>query len=185
MEVGWQASGTPGGNSQQTAIESVFFIGTGEEMLEWMNLSISRNSEWRPQVFALGPLLGDEVFHAPAQFEGKIDAAFPALDMEAAAMAEFERFAAKHHLPKEHRMLQVSAYCAARILEEALTRAGRDLSRRKLVHSLEQVRDFKTGLLPPMSFGPNRRIGSTKTEVLCADSQQRKFQRECGVAARH
>ncbi len=164
---------------QDKEVDSVFFMGTGVEMLEWMKSSVSHNTGWRPQVFVLGPLVKDEVFDAPSQFQSKIYAAYPAIDMQPAAIAEFNLFASRRHLAREHRLLQISAYCAARIFEEALMSAGRELDREKFTHSLEQIHDFTTGLLPPVSFGPNRRIGSTKIDVLCVDLQQRTVRREC------
>lgn len=164
---------------RQKTINSIFFIGAGAEALAWMKWSAARNAEWRPQIFLLGPLLKEEVFDAPYQFQDKIYAAYPEMAMEPAATAEFDSFAARHHLAMEHRMLQISAYCASKTFVEALTRTGRELSRGKFIHSLEQLRDFKTGLFPAMSFGPNRRTGSTRIDILCADLQHRQFREEC------
>ena len=53
----------------------------------------------------------------------------------------------------------IAAFAAAKLLEEGLRRAGRDLDRRKLVDALEELYGYETGLTPPLSYGPNRRIG--------------------------
>ena len=58
------------------------------------------------------------------------------------------------------------ALAAAKVLLEGLRRAGRDVTRQKLVSSLEELYDFSTGLTPNITFGPNRRIGAGGTYVI-------------------
>ena len=57
---------------------------------------------------------------------------------------------------------------------EALIRAGRDLSREKLVTTLEGLYDFDTGLMPPLTYGPNRRIGAQGAYVVTIDPEKRQ-----------
>jgi hypothetical protein len=51
------------------------------------------------------------------------------------------------------------------VFEEALRRSGRDLSREKFLAALETFDDFETGLSPPLSFRPDRHIGSTGSYI--------------------
>ncbi|MFH1350767.1 MAG: ABC transporter substrate-binding protein [Pseudomonadota bacterium] len=51
-------------------------------------------------------------------------------------------------------------YAAAKLLVEGLNRAGKDLTREKLVSALESISGFKTDILPPINFGPNKRAGA-------------------------
>lgn len=44
-----------------------------------------------------------------------------------------------------------------------------------LVASLEQLRDFRTGVLPPLSFGPNRRVSATGSYVVGVDPQAKEY----------
>jgi len=162
---------------QGEGIRSIFFAGSGAEALAWMQAS--RQASWTPQMFLLGPLLGGEVLEAPAEFQGRIYAAYPALADAAEASPEFDEFARRHQLAREHRLLQISAYCALKVFEDALTRAGRELSREKFIRSLEQIHDFRTGVLPQIAFGPNRRVGYTKADVLCVDLKSKRFQPTC------
>jgi hypothetical protein len=46
------------------------------------------------------------------------------------------------------------------LLVEGLRRTGRELSRNGLVAALEGLRDHRSGLMPPLSYGPNRRLGT-------------------------
>ena len=128
----------------------------------------------------LGPLLDGTIFTAPTRFQGKIFAAYPQLQPELGGVDEFEDFLERHKLPGDHRLIQISAYSAAKVLEDALTRAGKNLTREKLILSLEQMRDFRTGMLPGITFGPRRRIGSTKAEIVCVDLASHSFEPECG-----
>jgi hypothetical protein len=48
---------------------------------------------------------------------------------------------------------------AAVLIAEALQRAGRQLSRAAFVAALEDVHDFESGLLAPLTFSPNRHYG--------------------------
>jgi ABC-type branched-subunit amino acid transport system substrate-binding protein len=162
---------------QKRGTDTVFFVGGGEQAAQW--LQAADGIEWAPRTFLLGPLMDGNIFTAPARFQGKIFAAYPQLQPEPEAVEEFDDFQQRHKLTQDHRLVQISAYCAARILEDALTRAGRNVTREKLILSLEQMRDFKTGLLPGITFNANRRIGSTKAEIVCVDLKSHSFQPEC------
>jgi ABC-type branched-subunit amino acid transport system substrate-binding protein len=159
-------------------IEKVFFVGDGEQLLPW--IQAADRAEWAPRVFLLGPLLDGEIFAAPARFQGRIFAAYPQLQPEVGAVDQFDDFLQRHKLASDHRLVQISAYCAAKVLEDALTRAGKNVTREKLILSLEQMRDYKTGLLPGITFGVNRRVGSFKAEIVCVDLASHSFQKECG-----
>lgn len=158
-------------------IETVFFIGGGEQLSPW--IQAADRAEWAPRVFVLGPLLDEGILTAPARFQGRIFAAYPQLQPEVGAVDEFDYFLHSHNLASDHRLVQISAYCAAKILLEALARAGKNVTREKLILTLEQMRDFKTGLLPGITFGANRRVGSSKAEIVCVDLASHSFQAEC------
>jgi ABC-type branched-subunit amino acid transport system substrate-binding protein len=170
------------GDLKSRGIDTVFFVGGGEQVVQW--IQAADRAEWAPRTFVLGPLLDGGIFTAPARFQGRIFAAYPQLQPELGGVDEFEDFLKRHKLASDHRLIQISAYCAAKVLEDALTRAGRNLTREKLILSLEQFRDFKTGMLPGITFGSNRRIGSTKAEIVCVDLAAHSFQPECGKPQR-
>lgn len=163
-------------------IERVFFIGDGEQLAPW--IQAADKAEWAPRVFVLGPLLDESILGAPARFQGRIFAAYPQLQPEVGAVDEFDYFLSSHNLASDHRLVQISAYCAAKILVEALARAGKNVTREKLILTLEQMRDFRTGLLPGITFGANRRVGSFKAEIVCVDLASHSFQPECSKTAK-
>ena len=163
-------------------IERVFFIGDGEQLGPW--IQAADRAEWAPRVFVLGPLLDESILAAPERFQGRIFAAYPQLQPEMGAVDEFDYFLSSHNLASDHRLVQISAYCAAKILVEALARAGKNVTREKLILTLEQMRDFRTGLLPGITFGANRRVGSFKAEIVCVDLASHSFQAECSKTAK-
>jgi len=169
-------------NLHSQGIERVFFIGDGEQLTPW--IQAADKAEFAPRVFVLGPLLDDSVLAAPARFQGRIFAAYPQLQPEVGAVDEFDYFLSSHNLASDHRLVQISAYCAAKILVEALGRAGKNVTREKLILALEQMRDFRTGLLPGITFGANRRVGSFKAEIVCVDLASHSFQPECSKTAK-
>jgi ABC-type branched-subunit amino acid transport system substrate-binding protein len=163
-------------------IERVFFIGDGEQLGPW--IQAADRAQWAPRVFVLGPLLDESILAAPVRFQGRIFAAYPQLQPEMGAVDEFDYFLSSHNLASDHRLVQISAYCAAKILVEALARAGKIVTREKLIETLEQMRDFRTGLLPGITFGTNRRVGSFKAEIVCVDLTSHSFQPECSKTAK-
>ncbi len=58
---------------------------------------------------------------------------------------------------------------AARVLIEALKRSGRELSRARLVEVLEGFSELDTGLVPPITYGANRRVGVRGAYVVTVD----------------
>jgi hypothetical protein len=55
---------------------------------------------------------------------------------------------------------------------EGLRRAGRELSRTRLVEGIEQLYNFDTGVTPPLTFGPNRRIGALGAHIVTVDLER-------------
>lgn len=54
----------------------------------------------------------------------------------------------------------INGYAAAQLFVEALRRAGDQLTRANLIEVLDSIKDFRTGIVPPMSFAPGPKAGS-------------------------
>ena len=63
-------------------------------------------------------------------------------------------------------VFQMMAAAAARTLVEAMSRAGRNLDRSALQAELERLRDFETGVLPPLSFSRGNHVGLRAAAIL-------------------
>jgi ABC-type branched-subunit amino acid transport system substrate-binding protein len=153
----------------------VCFLGNTEELLSLMREAEKTN--WFPTVVTAGASIGAEILNAPAGFDGKVFMTFPTspADQKPESIREFRALAEKYKLSSKHVAAQVSAFSAARILTEGLKRVGKDLSREKLIQSLEGLYEYQTGLTPAITFGPNRRIGAMGAYIVTIDLKQKQF----------
>jgi ABC-type branched-subunit amino acid transport system substrate-binding protein len=160
---------------QQTGRDGILFLGTGDAALAFMKEA--ERLHWSPTLYLLSSSAGREVFDAPLSFNHKIFISFPTspADQTAEGIKEFRALAEKYKLPAQHRVAQLSVYSAARVLVEGLKRAGKDLSREKLIEALEGFNRFETGLTPAITYGPNRRIGATGAYVISIDLEKKQF----------
>ncbi|HEV2827553.1 MAG TPA: ABC transporter substrate-binding protein [Pyrinomonadaceae bacterium] len=160
---------------QQKGQETIIFLGTGEAALAFMKKA--ERLHWSPSLYLFSANAGREVFDAPLSFNHKIFVSFPTLpaDQTAEGVREFRALAEKYKLPSNHIVAQLSAYSAAKILVEGLKRAGKDVSREKLITALESLNRFDTGLTPRISYGPNRRIGATGAYVVSIDLEKKQY----------
>ena len=160
---------------KQANVNAVFFLGEAADVLPLMKEAASVN--WFPQIFLPSGAPTRTIFDAPSGFEGKIFCTFPSsrADMTDEVIREFQSLGEKYKLPQKHLATQVSAYSSAKILIEALKRAGRDLSRERLIQTLEGFYNYQTGLTPPITYGPNRRVGAMGAYILMVDLKEKKF----------
>jgi ABC-type branched-subunit amino acid transport system substrate-binding protein len=154
---------------------AVFFIGSLQDTLAFMNAAAKVN--WFPLLLLQSGGVASGIFDAPAGFEGKIFFTAPTApaDLSGDGLKEFQALAAKYKLPQKHLAAQATALSSAKVLVEALKRVGKDLSREKLIQTLEGFYEFSTGLTPPLTYGPNRRIGALGAYVVGVDLKEKKF----------
>lgn len=157
-------------------VEAVFFFGAGSEQAAFINAAAAAN--WTPDVFLLGVLAGRElVATVPLSFKDHVFLSFPTVpaDVTPEGSAEFRALQQKYKFATRHAASQLLAFAAAKIFTEALQRAGRDLSREKLVTALEGLYEYDTGVTPSITFGPNRRVGAMGGYVVSIDPAKREF----------
>lgn len=153
----------------------VFFLGNSAEAISFMREA--EKLSWFPSIFLPSANAGTAILEAPAGFDGKLFLSFPTspADQTAEGLNEFRVLWAKHNLTPKYMAAQLSAYSAAKILVEALKKAGKDLSREKLIQVLEGFYEYRTGLTPAISYGPNRRVGAMGAYVTTVDLKTKQF----------
>jgi ABC-type branched-subunit amino acid transport system substrate-binding protein len=157
-------------------VGAVFFLGAGGDEATFINAAAGAN--WAPHVFILGALAGRGLAQAiPLSFSDRVFVSFPTVpnDVTPAGLAELAALKQKYKFTSRHAASQLMAFAAARIFTEALKRAGRDLSRERLVTALEGLYEYETGVTPSITFGPNRRVGARGSYVVGIDPAKKGF----------
>src|SRR5262249_27753006 len=110
-------------------------------------------------------------------FKGKVFLSYPSLpsDRSPEGMAGYLGLARKYKLSSQHLTAQISAYAAAVVLTEGLKVTGRELTRERLIEALEGLHGFDTGLMPKISYGPNKRIGALGAYIVAVDLDKKEL----------
>ncbi|MDX1996457.1 MAG: ABC transporter substrate-binding protein [Thermoanaerobaculia bacterium] len=147
--------------------DAVFFIGRGVEAIQV--LSALAETELTPKIYLLSldaaRTLGGG---GKVSFAGPAFMAFPLLPGGAPGedLTEFRQLAQAHQLPRQHEAAQRLALGSAKLLADTLLKLGRTITRESLIEALEQHYRYYGGYVPPLTFGPNRRIGPQGAYVL-------------------
>ena len=155
-------------------VDTIFFLGSGPEAG-----AILKEAEavgWTPRLYMLGTLVGRNIADAVSvKMKDKVFLAFPTVpaDISAAGAAEYSGLLQRNKLDSTHAAAQASAIAAAGILVHALELCGKDLSRERLITTLEGLYEYDTGLMPKITFGPNRRIGALGAYVVTLDPEKK------------
>jgi ABC-type branched-subunit amino acid transport system substrate-binding protein len=120
-------------------------------------------------------MIGREAFSLPQSVSSRTYLSYPTSMPGAADFAEFIKVMQKANVALRNVAFQSVAYASAKVFVEATKSSGRQLSRATLVSSLESMQGFKTGVTPPVSFGPNRRVGAVGSYVVGVDPGKKQF----------
>ena len=164
------------GELNQKGIDTIFFLGSGTEAAMLLNEAASIG--WTPSVYMLGNLVGRNISDAVTmKMKDRVFLGFPTVpaDVSPNGAAEYTALLQRNRLTPNHAAAQASAIAAARILVHALALCGKDLTRERLVTTLEGLYEYDTGLMPKITFGPNRRIGALGAYVVTLDPEKKLF----------
>ncbi len=124
---------------------------------------------WRPRVLVPGSLAGAALFQAAAGLGARVMVAYPTLPGDRGEDAAAELAALAAGLPASEETTAVATLAGARLLAAALERSGRGVSRERLIAALENLYQHSTELSPPVTYGPNRRVGARGAYVVAYD----------------
>ena len=160
---------------QTRQADVVFFMGAAADGLTFMIEAEKLN--WFPTLLVPGGIIGSGVFEAPQSFDRKLLFSVPSSPAHQTVdgMKEYQALVAKYKLSPYLRVSQASAIVAAKVLIEGLKRAGKDLSRERLIQELEKLHAYPTGLTPPLTYGPNRRRGASGAHIVTVDLKEKRL----------
>lgn len=147
-------------------VEVVVFLGGDAELSALTAAANARG--WRPQLLLPGGLAPRAAIGAPRSLDGRVFLAYPTLPSD-------ERPGARRWQAREAGAAALQAEAAVALLAEGLRRAGRAVGRKALVASLEGLWQLDVGLVPPLTYGPSRRVGALGAHVVAADVAARAF----------
>ncbi|HEU4931643.1 MAG TPA: ABC transporter substrate-binding protein [Pyrinomonadaceae bacterium] len=157
-------------------VEYLFFFGDTKEQTSLLNEAATAG--WSPNLLLIGTLSGTDMSSIlrPGSSH-QVFLAFPTVpsDITNEAGAEFRALQEKYKVPTRHLAAQLSAFAAAKVLVEGLTRAGRDLNREKLITALDSLYEYETGVTPRLTFGPNRRVGAAGAHIVTFDPAKKEL----------
>ncbi len=156
-------------------IDAVFWLASGEFLEAFFSGALA--NETLPLVLAPSAFVGPEIFRAPKQFSGHLFLSFPILPSDQTKEGEMEylELARAGSFSQGNLAERMVALSAAKLLVNSLEKAGRDVTREKIVENLEKLYRFETGQTPPLSFNPNRRVGATGTHVIGIDLDKKQL----------
>lgn len=94
------------------------------------------------------------------------------------SMAGFVTLAKKYanpsDLPKMNRYTLIG-YVAMKVLAEGMRQCGRTLTRACTISRLDSLKDFKTGIMPPITFSAKQHLSQVAGYPIVLDMKQKKF----------
>ena len=151
----------------------VFFFGNTEDFkllaaqLDRVKLNVS--------LLSSVVMVGRGAFALPPNVAAKTFFSYPAALPNQEDFAEFLGFTRKAGINLRSPAFQSLAYASTKVFFEAAKLSGKNLDRAALINSLEQLQNFRTGVVPPLSFGKNRRVGSIRSYVVGVDVIKQQY----------
>lgn len=160
---------------KQRDVASVLVLGAGADIAALA--AAAARSGWTPHLLIPGPVAPRDIVDLPPVFRDRVTLAYPTApgDQRGDALREYAALLQGRPESRTFQASQISAYAAGMLLVEALKRTGRDLSRRKLIATLETVQGFETGLVPQVSYNADRRIGSMGGYLVAVDLEHKSL----------
>jgi ABC-type branched-subunit amino acid transport system substrate-binding protein len=153
--------------------DGIFFFGNAEQFTQLT--SAMDAAKLNTALFSSVVMIGHGAFNAPASIAPQIFLAYPAALPGQDDFTEFVTLMQKGGVKLTSPAFQSVAYGAAKTFVEATKLSGRQLNRSTLLTSLEALNDFKTGVVPPLTFGPNRRVGASGCYIVGIDLTKKQY----------
>jgi ABC-type branched-subunit amino acid transport system substrate-binding protein len=151
----------------------VFFFGAGDDFTR-LALEMGR-AGLKSGLLTSAIMVGRAAFNVPQAVAALTHLSYPAAMPDKGDLTEFQYLMKKAGASAGSPAYQALAFASAKILVEATKESGTHLTRNLLITALEQLREFKTGVAPPVTFGPDRRIGATGSYIVGIDLTKKEF----------
>lgn len=153
----------------QQQVEIIYLLGSPSTQVAFFQLAADIG--WKPIVMIPGSQMSDVLFDSPKLFDQRIFVAMPSLPLnyKNTGLRLYQRLQQDYEVSLQYRNSQLLALAAARLLTEGLIKTGRELKQAKLVLKMEELYKFNTHFTQPVSYGPNRRLGTSGAYIVTID----------------
>jgi len=158
---------------KERQVSDVFFFGSAPDFKELAD-EMDR-AKLKTHLFSSVVMLGRGAFTLPANLTAQTFLAFPSSLPNDSEYAEFFRLTREAKIELRNPAFQSMAFGATKIFLEAAKLSGKRMDRTAFIDALERLHEFKTGVIPPVTFGPNRRVGSTTSYVVGVDVAKQQY----------
>ncbi|HYH49781.1 MAG TPA: ABC transporter substrate-binding protein [Acidimicrobiia bacterium] len=114
-------------------------------------------------------------FGCPSIAGARFLSPFPQLDVIDRFDANYKPAYRKYNKGEEPDDLGLMVWGLEKTLHQFLQATGPDLTRSKLMATLESGQEFVSNIFPPLRFGPTRHFGATQAHLLEADCNNRRY----------
>ncbi len=154
-------------------LDYVFFFGGGDEFTAFANEM--ERMKLDAGLLSSAIMIGRAAFNVPPALSAKTYLSYPVSLPDRDDFAEFVSVMQKSGVQLRSAAFQAVAFAAAKIFVEAARSGTRQLSRAGIIRGLEQLRNYTTGVIAPVTFGPNRRTGASGSYIVKIDLDKKQY----------
>lgn len=151
----------------------IFFFGGVDDMTSFVGEMDRANLE--AGLLSSAVMAGRGAFSMPPAVLARTYLSYPISLSDRDDLSEFIALMQKAGVSLRSAAFQAVAYAAAKVFIEAAKNSDRQLSRTALVNSLDHLQNFKTGVIGPVTFGPNRRVGAAGSYIVGIDLIRKQY----------
>ena len=155
-------------------IDTLFYLGLDDGEMELNLFKEIGRLGFQPRIFSPGALSGPGLLRADPNVINRLFLGFltsPA-DRNPPAQALFSLLQADYGLEGHGTSMQWAILGSIYLFHHVAGKVGRDLDRDKIIQALEKLYRFESGFIPPLTFSPNRRIGTMGATIYTLDPEK-------------
>ena len=156
-------------------IQSCLYIGDTNESLSF--LLSTQKLNWYPNILLSGKYASPTWLDAPIEMNEKIYFSYPTWISERneKAMHQYNLMATSYNLNDEYINSQLNGLASTILFTEVMKLTEKNISQESFIETLQGVQDFESGFVSPLTFGPNKRIGSEKVFIVVANVKTKRL----------
>ncbi|MEE2856741.1 MAG: ABC transporter substrate-binding protein [Planctomycetota bacterium] len=130
----------------------------------------------RVRLFTLGSVLGKEAFTLADSVAARTYISYPSVvERRQSDLTWLLYLARDTGFRIDSAAVQGSALASVKLVQDTMERCGRRLSRDLFIEQLEKTQEFRTGLVPPITFSPSRHVGAVGSHVMQINLAEGRF----------